>query len=460
MKKLLSLALVLTMVLALAVPAMAAAPAGFITGEVTQIDKKGYDKFAGIEITANNSIKKFDGFNFVADNKTANAWYIDVTDDISGTLEAAYKIGSAYYVVTFNIDGVGKYWIADSKGSNGANMVKIGALHIHDYIGAVTDPTCLEDGWTTYTCECGDSYYVPIPALGHDFYQEAVGANCDADGYIDTLCNRCDYKDREILPALGHNYVGVVTKEPTCAEKGVKTYTCSRCSDTYNEFILDRPDCLEENLVYSITKKATCTEDGAWELRCNLCGDVNDSGLIPATGHKYDEEYGNSAYYTLPTYEADGYWTFPCLNPDCDANKVVQDVGSMLIHTHVFVTNATVSFINPTRVIDDQGPYEGKYHWSGELTIKLYLSDGSEHEYEWNNYIGVIIDANVSNPDYTYCCWIWSTTDARDLYNGLDFCKDFAVKFTIDFYYDNGVPTSNLRDVFFEEIGDDLICGF
>ncbi|MCL1981531.1 MAG: hypothetical protein FWG53_00360 [Clostridiales bacterium] len=128
MKKLLSLALVLTMVLAFAVPVMAAATSDFIGGTVVTIDKNGYNNFDGREITANNSTTVFKDFSFIADNKTLNAWYIDVTDDISGTLEVAYKVSSAYYVVTFDIDGPGKYWIADSKGSNGANMVKVGAF--------------------------------------------------------------------------------------------------------------------------------------------------------------------------------------------------------------------------------------------------------------------------------------------------------------------------------------------
>ena len=166
MKKFLSLALVLTMVLALAIPALAA-PAGFISGTVSAIDKNGYDSFKGTEITANNSNTVFNGFKFVADNKTLNAWYIDVTDNISGTLEVAYKAGNNYYIVTFTINGSGKYGIADSKGSNGANMAKIGVLrthiHDHDYIAAVTPPLCKSDGYTTYTCSvCGDSYIIYI----------------------------------------------------------------------------------------------------------------------------------------------------------------------------------------------------------------------------------------------------------------------------------------------------------
>ena len=37
-------------------------------------------------------------------------------------------------------------------------------------------------------------------------------------------------------PAHIHNYVGEVTKEPTCTEKGEKTYTCD-CGDSYTEEI-------------------------------------------------------------------------------------------------------------------------------------------------------------------------------------------------------------------------------
>jgi hypothetical protein len=128
MKKLLPLIFAITMVLALAVPAMAVTPSGFISGTVATIDKKGYDGFSGKEITANNSTTTFNGFSLVADNKTLNTWYINVTSDINGTLDVAYKVGNAYYIVTFDIDGPGKYRIADSKGNAGANMAKVGAF--------------------------------------------------------------------------------------------------------------------------------------------------------------------------------------------------------------------------------------------------------------------------------------------------------------------------------------------
>ena len=40
--------------------------------------------------------------------------------------------------------------------------------HIHKYNSIVTEPTCTEQGFTTYTCECGDSYVDDyVDSLGH-----------------------------------------------------------------------------------------------------------------------------------------------------------------------------------------------------------------------------------------------------------------------------------------------------
>lgn len=76
------------------------------------------------------------------------------------------------------------------------------AEHIHQYTSTVTPPTCTEQGYTTYTCTCGDSY-------------------------------RSNYTN-----PLGHSWdAGVVTTPATEAAPGVKRYTCTRCSATRTETI-------------------------------------------------------------------------------------------------------------------------------------------------------------------------------------------------------------------------------
>ena len=76
------------------------------------------------------------------------------------------------------------------------------AEHIHQYTSTVTPPTCTEQGYTTYTCTCGDSY-------------------------------RSDYTN-----PMDHSWdAGVVTTPATETAPGVKRYTCTRCSATRTETI-------------------------------------------------------------------------------------------------------------------------------------------------------------------------------------------------------------------------------
>lgn len=159
--------------------------------------------------------------------------------------------------------------------------------HIHDYIEEITkEPTCTEAGEKTYTCDCGDSYTEVIPAKGHHF----------ADG----VCTGCGEKDPDYHE---HSYdEGVVTKEPTCTEEGEKTFTCD-CGDSYTEKIPmtehsygDDDKCtncgkINPNHAHSydegvVTKEPTCTEKGEKTYTCSECGHIYIED-IGAMGHDY-----------------------------------------------------------------------------------------------------------------------------------------------------------------------------
>ncbi len=97
--------------------------------------------------------------------------------------------------------------------------------HIHAYAKAITAPTCTEKGFTTYTCDCGESYIDDeVPALGHDVKETTIAASCTAAGSITKTCSRCDYKEITEIPALGHNYVN-----GKCTRCGAKDpdYVCN-----------------------------------------------------------------------------------------------------------------------------------------------------------------------------------------------------------------------------------------
>lgn len=160
--------------------------------------------------------------------------------------------------------------------------------------GKVTkEATCTEDGEKTYTCTvCNTTKTEVIPATGHQHKEvrNAKKATCTEDGYTgDTYCTDCNTKleSGTVVNKLGHTWDnGVITKEATETEEGVKTYTCKTCGETKTEKIPVTSHHLDQG---TITKKATCTENGEKTYHCTDADcDKTYVETIPATGHKFD----------------------------------------------------------------------------------------------------------------------------------------------------------------------------
>ena len=127
-----------------------------------------------------------------------------------------------------------------------------------------------------------------IPAKGHtEVIDEAVAATCTTPGKTEgkhcSVCNEVLVPQEEI-PAKGHSWdKGVITTSPTCSDAGVKTYTCTVCSETKTEVL----DATGHTPVDVAEQPATCTEAGHTAgVKCSVCG-ATISGIeeIPATGH-------------------------------------------------------------------------------------------------------------------------------------------------------------------------------
>ena len=159
--------------------------------------------------------------------------------------------------------------------------------HTHSYTSVVTSPTCTEDGYTTHTCSCGDSYRDnAIPARGHQWDEGVITIEpTETETGLKTYtCLVCGYVNEEIIPELSHqhSYESVVTP-PSCTEAGFTTHTCV-CGDSY----IDSPiPATGHTPVTDPAVEATCTQNGLTEgSHCNLCGQI----LIPqqtiaAPGH-------------------------------------------------------------------------------------------------------------------------------------------------------------------------------
>lgn len=168
--------------------------------------------------------------------------------------------------------------------------------------------TCTEDGEKTYTCTvCNTTKTEVIPATGHQHKEvrNAKKATCTEDGYIgDTYCKDCGEKLEagSVIKKLGHTWDnGVITKEATETEEGVKTYTCKTCGETKTEKIPAASHHWDQG---TITKKATCTENGEKTHHCTDEGcDKIWIETIPATGHQHTELRDKKT----ATCEKDGY---------------------------------------------------------------------------------------------------------------------------------------------------------
>ena len=292
---------------------------------------------------------------------------------------------------------------------NGCDNYGGAVNHTFEYDRTI-EATCTEEGENRYDCsECGHMYAETIPALGHSFestvsaksptcttagnsaYKKcsrcglyfsgdasttatggksdtssfvipakghtqvtipAVAPTCESTGLTEgKKCSVCGtiITAQQTVAKLGHNYVGVTTKEPTCTEKGIKTYTCQNdASHKYTEDIpalghswgatsynraKDYSACTakrtcstcgtEETALATMTTEVktapTCTTKGVtthialfdvpWAVR--YAWNVED---IPELGHNY------TSVVTEPTSTTNGYTTHTCSR--CGDSKV------------------------------------------------------------------------------------------------------------------------------------------
>lgn len=207
----------------------------------------------------------------------------------------------------------------------------------HDYKETVTNPDCVNGGYTTNVCSvCGDTFVNgEVEANGHTFvkvtgqpancrdegysdykeckvcgvedpenpkkvlpiedhnghFVEEVAATCEKDGHRKFKCEKegCPYYTgvTEVLPKLGHDEVEHAAKEATCTEVGYDAYvTCTRCDySTYN--VESKVAALGHTYTNKGFVDATCVTEGMTNaVVCDRCDLVHHAGeVIPAKGH-------------------------------------------------------------------------------------------------------------------------------------------------------------------------------
>ena len=233
--------------------------------------------------------------------------------------------------------------------------------HTWDEGQVTTKPSCTEKGIRTYTCKvCKATKTEDIEATGHDYkVKDHKDATCTEDGYTTSVCKNCGDEKKETIKATGHQHTevrgtkkatcieegytgdtyctdcgnmiftgkkiektdhtwdnGVVSKDPTCTEKGSKTYTCAVCRETKTEEI---PATGHQNKEVRDKKAATCTKVGyTGDTYCKDCGELLKTGQeTDALGHTW----GKGKVTRKSTYTAAGQITYTCSR--CGKKRVI-----------------------------------------------------------------------------------------------------------------------------------------
>ena len=114
---------------------------------------------------------------------------------------------------------------------------------------------------------------------------------------------------------------GVITTEPTCTTKGVKTFTCKNCKTTKTEEVNALGHDYSKD--WTIDKKATCTESGSKSHHCTRCDSKSDVTVIPVLSHNYDD----GVITTKATCTKDGVKIYTCKDCKTTKTEVVKALG-------------------------------------------------------------------------------------------------------------------------------------
>ena len=232
---------------------------------------------------------------------------------------------------------------------------KDNAAHTYGEFVVTKDATHEEDGSKKQVCSvCGYENVVTIPALGHSFsndwekdsinhwhecscgdkkdnashtYGEFVvtkDATHEDDGSKKQVCSVCGYENVVTIPATGHTF-----NAPIWTWDGYKgataTFPCENDTSHKEE--------VSATITSKVTKEATCEETGIRTYTATVIFEGNTyidtkTEEIPAIGHSFTKYVSNND----ATCTVDGTKSATCDHEECNKIDTVVDIDSKLGH--------------------------------------------------------------------------------------------------------------------------------
>lgn len=220
---------------------------------------------------------------------------------------------------------------------------------------------------------------------------------CTEEGIMTYTCVDCGHICEEPIEKTSHDWEVTNVKDATCVNKGIVTYTCSICKDTKQE-MTDTVDHVYGEWV--VVTEPTEDMEGIEKQTCVVCGAENKRN-IPTKSHEhsYEEEV------TAPTCTEDGYTTYTCSCGDSYVDDTVKALG------HDWGEWKTVKA--PTE--KEKGEEKRTCIRCGEAETRELPESTHEHKYS-----SKVIDPTCTEKGYTiYTCSLCKDTYESDYVDAL-----------------------------------------
>ncbi len=279
------------------------------------------------------------------------------------------------------------------------------------------EPTCTTPGSKYRICYvCNEHVTEEIPSLGHDegTWRITNPGDCTSTGVVSRYCNRCDFViETKVKEQSGHFMGWAVTKKATCKEAGIEQYMCLICGGEKG----DSKEIAKLDHVHGkevVTKEPSCSEKGVIEVYCKDCNEVVATKEIETLSHIK----GVLKVVTAPTSQAQGQGEYRCKN--CD--ELLESVTLDKVYSEIYFENMKATIGRRTAVkvyIKENAGFS-----VGVIRVK----------YDVKSLVFSDVTAGKVTSDVTYGCpkegeiaVVVSLSDAEYTENGLLFTINFTL---------------------------------